>query len=260
MVRKRRHAETGLSVLAGFHAVGSALRRNPEGIESLWVDKSRCDPRMASIAELATNQGVALHRTDRQELDRIAGGLRHQGLVAIMRSDGALSSGDLNAFLDSLDGSPLLLVLDRVQDPHNLGACLRSAECAGVDAVILPKDGAAPVTDTVRRVAAGAAEQVPLFYVTNLVRTLESFKSRGIWVIGTSEKGSATIFQSDLSGAAALVMGGEGGGMRRLVTETCDLIVSIPMAGSVPSLNVSVATGVVLFEAGRQRGLSNLAE
>lgn len=257
MARKQLHAENRLSVLAGFHAVGSALRRNPGGIETLWVDKSRRDPRMASIIELASNQGVLLHRVDRQELDRVGNGLRHQGVVATMRPDGALSAEDLDAFLDSLEGSPLLLILDRVQDPHNLGACLRSAECAGVDAVILPKDGSAPVTDTVRRVAAGAAEQIPLFYVTNLVRTLESLKARGIWVIGTSEHGVATIFESDLSGDAALVMGGEGGGMRRLVTEACDLIVSIPMAGSVSSLNVSVATGVVLFEAGRQRSVSD---
>jgi 23S rRNA (guanosine2251-2'-O)-methyltransferase len=258
MGRKAKSADAGFSVLAGFHAVTGSLRRNPAAIEIIWFDRSRNDPRMAEVAALAKQCGVAARRVDRSELDRIGAGLRHQGLVARIRGGAMDSPGDLSQFLDTLNKDAFLLVLDRVQDPHNLGACLRSAECAGVDAVILPKDGAAPVTDTVRRVAAGAAEQVPLFYVTNLSRSLEALKERGIWVIGTSDGGDTTIYRADLTGPVALVLGGEGSGMRRLVTSHCDRVVVIPMAGSVSSLNVSVAAGVVLFEARRQRELATI--
>ena len=259
MAKRSRSAEGNQPALAGFHAVGATLRRNPAVIEVLWIDRTRRDRRMASIAEIAARQGVEIRRVDREELDSIGNGMRHQGLLAHLRPGVRDIHGDLPSFLDSLEHDALILVLDQVQDPHNLGACLRSADGAGVDAVILPKDGAAPVTDTVRRVAAGAAEQVPLFYVTNLSRTLEGLKQHGIWIYGTAESGDSTIFEADLSGSVALVMGGEGGGMRRLVSKTCDRVVRIPMTGSVSSLNVSVAAGVILFEARRQRMVAALS-
>ncbi len=253
MVEKTKSAEEGGRRLAGFHAVSATLRREPDTIETLWLDRGRHDPRMRKIASLAREAGVDIQRVERSELDRIGNGLRHQGVVARLRDAPPRSGGNLFAFLGALTKEPFLLVLDQVQDPHNLGACLRTAECAGVDAVILPRDGAAPVNDTVRRVAAGAAERMPVFTVTNLARTLAALKEEGVWITGTSDAGDDSLYAVDLTGPLAVVLGAEGSGIRRLTAEACDRVVRIPMAGAVSSLNVSVATGVALFEARRQR-------
>ncbi len=254
MVRKPEQANAGEQRLTGFHSVHSALRRNPREIIGLWVDDSRRDSRMQALLLLAEKSGVEVHRQSRSSLDLLSGGIRHQGVLAIRANHSGQDTG-LSPFLDTLGALPLLLVLDRVQDPHNLGACLRTSECAGVDAVIVPKDGAAQVNDTVRRVSAGAAERVPVFRVTNLARCLGELKARGIWIVGTSDSAEESLHASDLSGPVALVLGSEGRGLRRLTLEACDRIIRIPMSGSVSSLNVSVAAGVVLFEIRRQRDL-----
>lgn len=249
--RKRAHKRAEL--LAGFHAVSSALQRAPQDIINLWVDRTRHDPRIRQLLEQAAESGVSVVEVDRSELDRVAAGLRHQGVVAEARMAALKNEEELYQLVRDLQHNALLLVLDQVQDPHNLGACLRTAECAGVNAVVLPRDGAAPVNDTVRRVAAGAAERVPVFAVTNLARCLEQIQQLGVWVIGTSDRAEQSIHQVDFRVATAVVMGGEEKGLRRLTLAHCDQVASIPMAGSVASLNVSVAAGVTLFEAVRQR-------
>ena len=255
MVRKTdKQTGTGQQRLTGYHSIHSALCRNPGEVLGLWVDDSRRDSRMQALLQLAEESGIEIHRQSRKHLDMLSGGARHQGVLAIREGHGGRDTG-LGPFLDALGESPLLLVLDRVQDPHNLGACLRTSECAGVDAVIIPRDGAVPVNDTVRRVAAGAAERVPVYRVTNLVRCLGELKSRGIWIVGTSDGAEHSLHESDLSGPVALVLGSEGRGLRRLTRESCDSVIRIPMSGSVPSLNVSVAAGVILFEIRRQRDL-----
>ncbi len=252
MVRKPEKGDAGEQRLTGFHSVHSALRRNPREILGLWVDGSRRDSRMQALVLLAEQSGVEVHRQSRQSLDALSDGARHQGVLAIRANQSRQDTG-LPQFLDTLGSSPLLLILDRVQDPHNLGACLRTADCAGVDAVIVPRDGAAQVNDTVSRVAAGAAERVPVYRVVNLVRCLGELKSRGIWIVGTSDSAEQSLHECDLSGPLALVLGSEGKGLRRLTLEACDSVIRIPMSGSVSSLNVSVAAGVVLFEIRRQR-------
>ncbi len=241
--------------LTGFHSVQSVLRRHVRNVRELWVDQSRRDSRMTSLVQLAEDAGVTVHRVPRRQLDTRSGGIRHQGVLAVCRWPLVNKSQGWESFLATLHSAPFLLVLDQVQDPHNLGACIRTAECAGVDGVILPRDGAAPVNDTVRRVAAGAAERMPVHYVTNLARSLDSLKSRGIWIIGTSDRAECSLHRADLSGPVALVLGAEDKGMRRLTWEACDRVVRIPMMGTVSSLNVSVAAGVVLFEAKRQRDI-----
>lgn len=255
MARKPGQTDAGERRLTGFHAVHATLKRNPQEILGLWVDDSRRDARMQALLLLAAESGVDIHRESRSHLDMLSGGARHQGVIAICKSRHGGPEIGLTPFLEALETTPLLLVLDRVQDPHNLGACLRTAECAGVDAVIIPRDGAVSVNDTVRRVAAGAAERVPVYCVTNLVRCLGELKARGIWVIGASDSAERSLHQSDLSGPVALVLGAEGRGLRRLTLDACDRVIRIPMAGSVSSLNVSVAAGVLLFEVVRQRGL-----
>ncbi len=237
----------------GFHAVESLLARNPENIEAVWVDSGRRDQRIAKLKKACLDRNVALHSCARTQLDQLAGGKRHQGVVATIKQVRDRKLPDLNKTLDSLDHPPLLLVLDQIKDPHNLGACLRSAEGAGVDAVILPRDHACPVNDTVRRVAAGAAERVTIIYVTNLSRVLLELKSRGIWLVGCADQAKNTIYKNDLTGNVAVLLGAEDKGLRQLTQKYCDHLVSIPMAGEVPSLNVSVACGIALFEAVRQR-------
>jgi 23S rRNA (guanosine2251-2'-O)-methyltransferase len=242
-----------MELVYGLHAVDALLRQQPEQIQRVWVQDARKDKRIAGIIELARNQGITLERLSREQLDDKVQG-RHQGVVAEVRP-GELKWDEtaLNQLLDSLDQPALLLVLDGVTDPHNLGACLRSADAAGVHAVIVPKDNAADLTPAVRKVACGAAEVVPFVRVSNLARTLEGLKQRGIWLFGAAGEADKTIYNNDLTGPMALIMGSEGAGLRRLTREVCDYLVKLPMAGSVSSLNVSVATGVCLFEVVRQR-------
>jgi len=245
----------------GIHAVDGLLRRNPKSVQRLWVQLGREDKRITALLELAQNQGVPVARQSRKDLDSMVDG-RHQGAVAEVLPEPGRHEADsgnqwgekaLMAHLDALDEPALLLVLDGVTDPHNLGACLRSADAAGVNAVIVPKDKSADLGPTVRKVACGAAEVVPFVRVTNLSRTLAALKERGIWIYGAAGEAEKTIYDNDLRGSMALVMGAEGPGLRRLTREHCDFLVNLPMAGLVSSLNVSVATGICLFEIVRQR-------
>ncbi len=237
----------------GLHAVRSLLERNPARVSLLMVLETRNDARVTEILALADKANVPVRRVARQELDERLPGVSHQGVLAESGGAPALGEHDLPGFLESLDRPPFLLVLDAVQDPHNLGACLRSAAAAGVDLVIIPRDKSAPLNATVRKVACGAAETLPVVRVTNLARTLRLLRDAGIWIYGAAGEADASLYETDLGGPLALVLGGEGKGLRRLTREHCDGLVSIPMAGPVGSLNVSVATGVCLFEAVRQR-------
>jgi len=241
------------SVTYGIHSVRVMLTRTPQRVRRVLLASGRDAGRLAEIRELAQLARVQVGAADDALLDKLAEGGRHQGVVAELLANAADPETQLEEALEAAPGVPLLLVLDGVQDPHNLGACLRSADAAGVAAVIAPRDRAAGLTPVVRKVAAGAAESVPFVSVVNLARTLRDLKDRGIWLIGTSDDADQTIFDADFTGPTALVMGSEGEGMRRLTRESCDQLVSIPMAGAVESLNVSVATGVALFEAVRQR-------
>lgn len=242
------------TIVFGLHAVRTLLTQHPERVSQVMVQKGRDDGRVAEVAKLAQQAKVRVLVRDGQELDRLAAGERHQGVCAHIRSTGVLGEGALDELLDKLDVPPLLLVLDGVQDPHNLGACLRTADAAGVAAVIVPRDRAAGLSPTVRKVASGAAETVPLIQVVNLARTLRWLKERNIWIVGTDDEAPKSVYETDLKGPLALVLGAEGPGLRRLTKESCDALISIPMRGVVESLNVSVATGVVLYEALRQRG------
>ena len=242
----------------GYHAVESVIRHEPGRIQALHVQGDRQDKRMQSLLALARNQGVTVVTCARSDLDALVDG-RHQGVVALLRpsrttrSAGMMSESALSEHI-ARAVSPLILILDGVTDPHNLGACLRSADAAGVTAVIFPKDKSADVTDVARKVASGAAETVPWVRVTNLARTIESLKQAGVWIIGTDGEAHESIYERDLTGPCAIVLGSEGSGMRRLTRDLCDFAVKLPMAGAVSSLNVSVAAGVCLFEAVRQRG------
>ncbi|HWP13834.1 MAG TPA: 23S rRNA (guanosine(2251)-2'-O)-methyltransferase RlmB [Ramlibacter sp.] len=238
-------------VLFGFHAVGVRLKTAPQSIIEIYVDPARRDARMRQFLERVAQAGARLIEADGVRLAKLAGSHGHQGVAARVQAvPGAHSLDDL---LDEVEGPPLLLVLDGVTDPHNLGACLRVADGAGAHAVIAPKDHAAGINATVAKVASGAAETVPYFMVTNLARTLGELKERSIWCIGASDEAPKTLYQADLKGPVALVLGAEGTGMRQLTRKSCDELVSIPMRGAVESLNVSVASGVCLYEALRQR-------
>lgn len=242
-------------VLFGFHAVSVRLKTHPASVIEVFFDASRRDARMRQFLDRARESGVRLVESDGLRLSKLCGGHGHQGVVARAHAlDTARSLDDLLDGLDAAGLPPLLLVLDGVTDPHNLGACLRVADGAGAHAVIAPKDHAAGLNATVAKVASGAAETVPYFMVTNLARTLGELKERQIWVIGTSDDAPRTLYQADLKGPTALVLGAEGAGMRQLTRKTCDELISIPMRGAVESLNVSVASGVCLYEALRQRG------
>ncbi len=238
-------------VLFGFHAVGVRLKTAPASVIEVYFDASRRDARMRQFIARAQEAGVRLIEADGARLAKLAGSLGHQGVAARVQAIEAATS--LDDLLDAVQGPPLILVLDGVTDPHNLGACLRVADGAGAHAVIAPKDHAVGINATVAKVASGAAETVPYFMVTNLARTLGELKERSIWVVGTSDDAPRTLYQSDLKGPTALVLGAEGAGMRQLTRKTCDELVSIPMCGAVESLNVSVASGVCLYEARRQR-------
>ena len=238
-------------VLFGFHAVGVRLKTAPGSIVEIYVDPSRKDARMRQFLARAGEAGTRVIEADGLRLSRLAGSGGHQGVVA--RVNPIEQAHSLDDLLDSLQGPPLLLVLDGVTDPHNLGACLRVADGAGAHAVIAPKDHAVGINATVAKVASGAAETVPYFMVTNLARTLGELKERSIWCIGLSDDAPKTLYQVDLKAPVALVLGAEGPGMRQLTRKTCDELASIPMRGAVESLNVSVASGICLYEALRQR-------
>ncbi len=236
----------------GIHAVESLIAKDPNQIIVLKVMKGREDKRLTRVLDDAISKGIRVEYVPRKELDTLVRG-RHQGLVALAHLDKELHEGDLDDLLEGLEETPFLLILDSVTDPHNLGACLRSADAAGVHALIAPKDKSAPLNAVAKNVASGAAEHVPLIKVTNLARTMRALQDRGIWITGTAGEAEKDIYQTDFCGPMALVMGAEGAGMRRLTREHCDQLTRIPMAGSVSSLNVSVATGICLFEAVRQR-------
>lgn len=242
-----------LTVIFGLHAVRTLLQQRPERAALLILQKDRKDARVNELVQLAQARSIKTEWRDGRELDRLAGDERHQGACLQIRSVGVLGEGALDDLLDAATTPPFLLVLDGVQDPHNLGACLRTADAVGVTAVIVPKDRAAGMSATVRKVASGAAETVPLIQVTNLARTLRWLKEREIWIVGTDDQADHSLYASKLTGPLAIVLGAEGTGLRRLTRENCDALVSIPMRGVVESLNVSVATGVLLYEALRQR-------
>lgn len=238
-------------VLAGFHAVVARMRHAPDSIKDIYVEASRRDKRMQSLIEQAERAGCKVHPVPTERLDGLARGTRHQGVVAL--ADERQLAVDIDDVLDVIDEPPFLLILDGVTDPHNLGACLRSADAAGVHAVIAPRDRAVGLNATVQRVACGAADTVPYLMVTNLARTMRALKDRGVWLVGTDDQAESSMHQVDARQPMAWVLGAEGEGMRRLTRETCDQLVNIPMRGSVESLNVSVASAVCLFETVRQR-------
>ncbi len=261
-------------LIFGIHAVKSALNycsdaesENKKGndpkvkgseqklVSALFIDRSRKDNRISALIELARKKSVKVTLVQRKKLDEMTSG-NHQGVVARSKTPKVKSESFLDELLQALEVPPFLLVLDGVQDPHNLGACLRTADAAGIHAIIVPKDRSVSLTPIVRKVACGADQSVPLIQVTNLARTLKLLKTYQVWIIGTAGETDTTIYQSNLCGPLALVMGTEGSGMRRLTRENCDALVKIPMLGSVESLNVSVATGISLFEALRQRSSS----
>ncbi|HGE8302890.1 TPA: 23S rRNA (guanosine(2251)-2'-O)-methyltransferase RlmB [Serratia marcescens] len=240
-------------IIYGIHAVKALLERDPQRFLEVFILKGREDRRLQPlIAELEAT-GIVIQVASRQWLDDKVEGAVHQGIIARVREGRQYQENDLPGLLENVE-TPFLLVLDGVTDPHNLGACLRSADAAGVHAVIVPRDRSAQLNATAKKVACGAAESVPLIRVTNLARTLRLLQEMNVWVVGTAGEADHTLYQSKMTGPMALVMGAEGEGMRRLTREHCDELISIPMAGTVSSLNVSVATGICLFEAVRQRG------
>jgi 23S rRNA (guanosine2251-2'-O)-methyltransferase len=240
-----------VEIIFGFHAVESVLKNDPVNVLQLLVEHSRHDKRLQQLIDTAEQQGIAVETLKAAELEKQCNSRKTQGVAVRYRGASTQPEHSLERLLEKND--VLLLILDGVQDPHNLGACLRSADAAGVDAVIAPKDRAVGLTSTVRKVACGAAESVPFIQVTNLARSMKQMQQAGVWIVGTAGEADALIYDTDLKGKLALVMGAEEKGMRRLTRETCDLLVKLPMAGQVESLNVSVATGVCLFEAVRQR-------
>ncbi|WNO08151.1 23S rRNA (guanosine(2251)-2'-O)-methyltransferase RlmB [Teredinibacter sp. KSP-S5-2] len=236
----------------GIHAIQSLLKSAPKKIVELYLAEGRQDQRMQKVVTAAQKQGIPIKLVDKKTLDSMSDG-KHQGVFAYVMPGKKLDEAALYEMVQTLDSEPLILVLDGVTDPHNLGACMRSADASGVDAVVVPKDNSASLNDVARKVACGAAETVPLIPVTNLARSLKKLQELGLWVYGAAGEAEQTIYDATLSGPRVIVMGAEGDGMRRLTRETCDELIKIPMQGSVSSLNVSVATGVVLFEVLRQR-------
>lgn len=234
----------------GIHTVAALVERSPERIESLQILEGRSDKRMQELLNAAERAQIHIVRVSRDALDKYE--IKHQGVVALLSNNFEHKEADLKQLIERTE-KPLLLILDGVTDPHNLGACLRSADAAGVTAVIAPRDNAASLTPVVRKVASGAAEAVPFIQVTNLARTLRDLQEWGVWIVGTAGEADTFIYDQDLSGPIAIAMGAEGSGLRRLTREHCDFLVKLPMAGTVSSLNVSVATGICLFEAVRQR-------
>ena len=239
-------------MIFGLHALEAALKYQPDDIQEVWLDSHRRDKRIQAIMTLAKKAGIRIQSVNRDYLDDRFPDQRHQGAAARVRAGKPGTERDLDQILND-ESQPFLLILDGVQDPHNLGACLRSADAAGVHAVITPKDRAVGLTATVRKVASGAAQRVPLIQVTNLARTLRDLQEAGVWLVGLAGESEQDLYDCDLKGPIAVIMGAEGEGMRRLTREHCDFLVKIPMSGTVESLNVSVATGICLFEVVRQR-------
>jgi 23S rRNA (guanosine2251-2'-O)-methyltransferase len=247
-------ADSKRNYIYGLHAVTAALERAPERVLELWIAQSRAEEaRVGELKSRAQSAGVHIHAASADALLKLVGDVVHQGAVAAMRPLKGWDEHDLAGLLERLEVDPLLLILDGVTDPHNLGACLRTADAAGAHAVIIPKDRAATLDGAARKVAAGAAEFIPVVSVTNLARTLEALKERGVWIVGTEGEAAQSLYSADFKRPLGLVLGAEGSGMRRLTREKCDFLVRIPMAGHMESLNVSVAAGIVLFEALRQR-------
>jgi 23S rRNA (guanosine2251-2'-O)-methyltransferase len=241
--------------VTGIHSVRTALKFGSDGVAELWLERSRRDQRLHELAELAKEAGVVVRQVARDELDRAGLGTNHQGALAWVRAPAARSEAHLPGILDAIEGPPFVLILDGVQDPHNLGACLRSADGAGVHCLIAPKDNAVGLTPAVAKVASGAAETLPYIQVTNLARTMGLLKDRGVWLYGTAGEAASSLYETDLTGPLGLVMGNEGKGLRRLTRDRCDGLIRLPMRGHVESLNVSVATGICLYEALRQRDM-----
>lgn len=241
------------SIVYGLHAVLAVLNRRPQDVTRLSIAAGRDDARVRELRELAASRGVKATGATTESLDQETGGAAHQGVVADVRPSVPLDENTLLDLLTATSAPALVLVLDGVSDPHNLGACLRTADAAGVTAVVAPRDRAAGLTPVVRKVAAGAAETVPFAQVTNLARALRDMKEAGLWIAGTAGDGEQELFQADLAGPLAVVMGSEGKGLRRLTREMCDFSLRLPLLGTVSSLNVSVAAGIVLYEALRQR-------
>ncbi len=238
----------------GLHAIKALLKHRPESILRIYLLQGRDDARLQAVTSAAAELGIPLEYISRDELDQKAGGGVHQGAIAACRKlQLEQNEAFLYSLLDGIGHPPLLLILDGVTDPHNLGACLRSAEAAGADAVIVPKDKSALMNATVRKVACGAAEIIPFIVVTNLARCLQKLQQKGVWIMGTAGEATQSLYQADLRGPVALVLGAEGQGLRRLTRENCDSLLALPMAGEVSSLNVSVSAGICLFEAVRQR-------
>lgn len=249
-----------IQFIYGIHSVQAAIKASPERVLEVWCDRNRHDDRIQQIIATAERLGLTIKPVDRHALNDSVNNARHQGVVARMKMPRTQSGSEatLDKILTELQHqAPLLLVLDGVQDPHNLGACLRSADAAGVHAVIAPKDRAVALTATAIKVASGAAQSVPFIQVTNLARTLRDLQQRGIWLVGADGESDQMIYDVDLRGPIAIVMGAEGSGLRRLTKECCDYLTKLPMAGIVESLNVSVAAGVFLYEAVRQRGMDS---
>lgn len=244
------------SKLFGLHSVQAALDYSPKKIHKAWVDSGRQDKRLGQVVDDLLALGIEPEKVDRKRLDRLADNNNHQGIIIEVEMPGELSESDLKTAVENLSETALFLVLDNVQDPHNLGACLRTADATGVHGVIITKDNATGITPTVCKVASGAAETVPVYQVTNLSRTLRWLKGEGLWIIGAAGETAQTVYKSDFTVPMALVVGAEGKGLRRLTKEQCDVLVSVPMLGQVDSLNLSVATGVLLYEAVRQRLLT----
>ncbi len=256
---KRRKPSKELSVpddlIFGLHAIQAAVDVPASRVTEIWLADEREDERTRAIIEAAAQHNIALHKVPRENLDERLPDVQHQGGIARCKPLANLDETHLYQQLDQLDEPPFLLILDCVQDPHNLGACMRTAEAAGAHAVIAPKDRASSLTATALKVSSGAAERLPFIQVTNLARVLKELQQRGVWLVGTSGESDSTLFDVDLKGPLGLVLGAEGKGIRRLTRDICDQVVLIPMKGQAESLNVSVATGVCLFEAARQRNL-----
>jgi 23S rRNA (guanosine2251-2'-O)-methyltransferase len=259
---KRRRApksdfndSTQSDLIFGLHAIQAALEVPTTRVTEIWLSDERQDARVSDLVAAAKKHGLQPHKISKEELDEMAPDARHQGSIARCKPLGNLDEADLFKVLDELNEPPFLLILDGVQDPHNLGACLRTAEAAGAHAVVAPKDRASGITPTALKVSSGAAERLPFIQVTNLARVLRELQQKGVWLVGTSGESEVTLFEVDLKGGLGIVLGAEGKGIRRLTREHCDQVVYIPMQGGAESLNVSVAAGVCLFEASRQRNL-----
>ena len=240
-------------ILIGIHAVSSALKSAAAEVEWVRLLEDGKNKRLQQIESRAHGSGIRVTRVKASELDKLSGQQKHQGVIAGFKGGNVVSEAQLETTLNAIEDTPLVLVLDGVQDPHNLGACLRTADAAGVHLVVICKDRSAGITPVVRRAACGAAETLKIIQATNLARVLKALKKQGIWLAGTSDQATDDMYSTDLTGPLALVMGSEGTGIRRLTGELCDYLVNIPMSGQVESLNVSVATGVCLYEINRQR-------